>query len=317
MIVEWCYAVVDRIGADRELVYITMDILDRFLAIQSSVKSYYLTDKKAYEIAVISSLLIATKMYASDYLCMADLVKMSSDSVTTRDIIDTAKDIYKSLNWDHHTIPTAARFAHALVQLLPTSVEERFKADVFESAVFQIEISVQEEFSSYQPPSLIAWMALENAMSGTMSHGEISRIRSLVSTVTGHQYNMLIRRRLANFQVNVIPPDDQEEMPALKPRFLKDEDITAVSDDLLANFQVNVIPPDDQEEMPALKPRFLKDEDITAVSDDDMSITASHSQESLVQQGTKRQTHEEEQHPSTQNCLHRTKRVKSLNHLDV
>jgi hypothetical protein len=146
--------------------------------------------------------------------------------------------------------------------------------------VFQIEISVQEEFSSYQPPSLIAWMALENAMSGTMTHGEISRIRSLVSTVTGHQYNMLIRRRLANFQVNVIPPDDQEEMPALKPR-------------------------------------FLKDEDITAVSDDDMSITASHSQESLVQQGTKRQTHEEEQHPSTQNCLHRTKRVKSLNHLDV
>ena len=92
MIVEWYYSIIDQVGADRELVYIAMDILDRFL----DVKTSYLKDKKEYEKAVIASLLISTKLYADEYICPKELLQLTSSSITSRDIswIQPAVDGY-------------------------------------------------------------------------------------------------------------------------------------------------------------------------------------------------------------------------------
>ena len=58
MIVEWYYSIIDQVGADRELVYIAMDILDRFLDVKTSYPTlYYIIPqgqvKKEYEKAVM------------------------------------------------------------------------------------------------------------------------------------------------------------------------------------------------------------------------------------------------------------------------
>jgi hypothetical protein len=228
MVVEWCYQVIDHISADRELVYITMNILDRFLAVRyssdtttcSSSGRCYLTDKKDYETAVMTALLMTMKLQGLSSLCISDLVKMSSNSVTSKDIIEAGKEIIQSLTWNKQ-IPTAARFAHALVQLLPETLDERIKMSIFENAVFQIELSVQDEFCSHQPPSLIAWMAFENALSDTLLPPELkASICSQVSTIMGHNYCINVRRRLQTFQLQshvsttapvLIPPDDDDE----------------------------------------------------------------------------------------------------------
>ena len=198
-----------------------MDILDRFL----DVKTSYLKDKKEYEKAVIASLLISTKLYADEYICPKELLQLTSSSITSRDIMDTAVDIYESLSWNH-SIPTAARFVHTLVKLLPENFTKKSRADIFENAIYQIELSVQDAICSSQPASLVAWMAVENGLETAifLSPDERHEFRSRVSKTTGHEYSTELRNRLRGFQANVVLSDETKEIHhvSLKPRSLKD-----------------------------------------------------------------------------------------------
>ena len=206
MVVEWCYSIIDHVGADREIVYITMNILDRYMAARKLSQTSRLTKKRAYETAVLASLLITTKLYAEDHICMRQLVQMSSSSITTAEIMSTAKDMYKTLSWQQ-TIPTAARFVHALLELLPDRISATSKAELFENATYQIELSVQDEVCSREPPSLIAWMVLENALEETtiLSEDECRDFSRLVSEATNHDSSMMLRIRL---RVNQCAPNE-------------------------------------------------------------------------------------------------------------
>jgi len=233
MVVEWCYQVIDHISADRELVYITMNILDRFLSAHMLKRSdtctdntanttsrQYLTDKKDYETAVMTALLMTMKLQGLSSLCINDLVQMSSNSVTSLDIVQVGKEIIQCLTWNKQ-IPTAARFAHALVQVLPDTVSESTMMNIFENAVFQIELSVQDESCSHQAPSLVAWMAFENAISATSMPSCVKgSVRSSIAQEMRHVYNSGLRKRLQNFQFqsfvsshasNIIPPDGDDD----------------------------------------------------------------------------------------------------------
>ena len=235
MIVEWCYSITDRVGADRELVYITMNILDRFL----DVKISYRTDKKEYEKAIIASLLITAKLYAEeDYICLRQLLQLTSSCFTSRDILDTAVDIYESLSWEH-SIPTAARFVHTLVRLLPKNSfarTEKSRADIFDNAIHQIELSVQDVICSNLPPSLVAWMVVENALETTkfLTPDDLHEFRSHVSKTTGHEYSVGLRHRLQGFQANqvaTLTQQDEEVLHVLSAaRLLKDIPVVSLHD---------------------------------------------------------------------------------------
>ena len=139
--------------------------------------------------------------------------------------MDTAVDIYESLSWNH-SIPTAARFVHTLVKLLPENFTKKSRADIFENAIYQIELSVQDAICSSQPASLVAWMAVENGLETAifLSPDERHEFRSRVSKTTGHEYSTELRNRLRGFQANVVLSDETKEIHhvSLKPRSLKD-----------------------------------------------------------------------------------------------
>uniref|UniRef100_A0A7S3VEN5 Cyclin N-terminal domain-containing protein n=1 Tax=Chaetoceros debilis TaxID=122233 RepID=A0A7S3VEN5_9STRA len=313
MVVEWCYSVIDHIGADRELVYIAIHILDRFLLQESQSPTVtstgtstsnvtstvdYMNDKQAYETAVMTCLLITLKLNGlGDVLQIHDLLQMSSTNqhhahhhahtntstntisnnisnnnqhahaharvvdhskrqITSRDITTMGRRIVHALTWNKQ-IPTAARFAHAYVQfLLPdadsdsipenkataksssssststtvhTSTTTRAHAateQLFENAVYQIELALQDEYCASQPPSLLAWMAFENAlldseldmdmdnnihmrnsdsdtcmpMNMSMTMTSKAKLRSTIAKLTGHKYDLVLRRRLQHYQ---------------------------------------------------------------------------------------------------------------------
>uniref|UniRef100_A0A7S3QG48 Cyclin N-terminal domain-containing protein n=1 Tax=Chaetoceros debilis TaxID=122233 RepID=A0A7S3QG48_9STRA len=312
MVVEWCYSVIDHIGADRELVYIAIHILDRFLLQESQSPTVtstgtstsnvtstvdYMNDKQAYETAVMTCLLITLKLNGlGDVLQIHDLLQMSSTNqhhahhhahtntstntisnnisnnnqhahahaharvvdhskrqITSRDITTMGRRIVHALTWNKQ-IPTAARFAHAYVQfLLPdadsdsipenkataksssssststtvhTSTTTRAHAateQLFENAVYQIELALQDEYCASQPPSLLAWMAFENALLDSeldmdmdnninmrnsnnndrgpcMSMTSKAKLRSTIAKLTGHKYDLVLRRRLQHYQ---------------------------------------------------------------------------------------------------------------------
>lgn len=227
MVVDWCYQVTDHVFADREIVYIAMNILDRFVAVKSegvpdpSHKRYsFFTDKKSYETAVMTSLFISMKIQQIDSLDLSDLVSMSSSSVTSNDIALTGKDIINSLTWNQQ-VPTASRFVHAFMALLPDSVPPSIKKLIHETSIEQIETSVRYEDYSKCPPSSVAWMVVENVLDVYSVADNIkSRICDQIfqlGIVCDTSINKVFlqvqeRRQLSskNTEPNVIPLDDED-----------------------------------------------------------------------------------------------------------
>jgi hypothetical protein len=201
LIVQWCYAVADTIEADREIVYITIDILDRYIAIKKAKNEHreIVACKKQYEAVVMSSLILSTRLYSSNCipLSVKDLLDKTSSTITTADLTSTAVDIYKALTWQT-CVPTAARFVHALIKLLPDTVKEAKRTELFQDAVFQIELSVYDEFIMNLRPSLVAWMVLENKLYNRklMTVPEHMKFREDVASLTGHSHSIFIRHRL-------------------------------------------------------------------------------------------------------------------------
>jgi hypothetical protein len=237
MVVKWCYQVIDHVSADRELVYMAMNILDRFVAVKSTSseaacqrQSIFFTDKKSYESAVMTSLLITMKIQGIENLDITDLVAMSSNSVSSKDIVETGKDVVQSLSWNNQ-VPTAARFAHAFIQLLPNSVPRATKLSVYEHAIQQIESSVQYEAFSCHPPSSVAWMVVDNSLDVNCVPRDIKlSLREQINQL-GIQFDsnldqlskLLHHRQIpfTGFELNVIPPDENfssEETCSYGPR---------------------------------------------------------------------------------------------------
>lgn len=201
LIVQWCYEVADVIEADREIVYIAIHILDRYIA---KMQQNNRPSKKHYEIMVMSSFLLAMRLYSSENLplTLQALLEKSSSSISSSELLSTAKDIYTSLTW-HATVPTAARFVHALVQTLPDSISQDEKTNIFDDAVFQVELSVFDEFlMNYPLPSFVAWMVLENTLCDrkVLSASDHNRFREEISSLTGYREIFSIRSRLQNLQ---------------------------------------------------------------------------------------------------------------------
>lgn len=233
MVVQWCYDVVDHIQADREIVYVTVNILDRFLALQVSSPSpirNYLTNRKDYEAAVMASLLITLKLEGISTISIRDLTKMGKHSVTSKDIVKAGEDIAEHLKWNKQ-IPTAAKFAHAMVDLLPPSVGRETRQTLFEECIFSIELSVQDKKCCSKLPSLVAWMVLDNAMkSEGLPQNTITSFGANVARITGLKYNQSIhdiidclRGRSISQQnhqetmptqgCNIIPIDNESDCP--------------------------------------------------------------------------------------------------------
>lgn len=226
LVVQWCYAIVESIGADREIVYLTFDILDRFLAQKFSDKQK-LKDKKYYEAAVMSSLLMAARLLSNDSrLCMNSLVDQSAISTSINDIRNTCKDIYQSLNWEISS-PTALQFARSLVNFLPMTIKDSSRAELLRNTIRQIESVVEDECCMRLPSSLIAWMSLENALChGQFPADDKCAFRSVVTEISGHSYSMQLRYRL-NSKVNlsrkrkVIEKNQEDESKRSKLRRTK------------------------------------------------------------------------------------------------
>lgn len=223
LVVEWCYSIVDSMNADRELVYLTFRIFDRYLAtLQENATNRNneiscLSDKKAYIMLVLSSLLLATRLFSMDPCClpMEGMLEEEVSSITYEDVRETSKDIYKSLQWEKIRIPTAAQLARALVKLLPSTVRESSKSVLLQNAIHQIELSVQDEVCMSFSPSMVAWMALENALlqqqgNPCFAAEDITCSQAVFHAQCGPFYDTSLRNRLENLQqtsnLTVFPP---------------------------------------------------------------------------------------------------------------
>ena len=69
-ICEWSYQVIDHFDFSREVVSISMHYLDRYLATRS-------VNKKLFQLAAMTSLYLAIKLYEPGTLTMASMIELS------------------------------------------------------------------------------------------------------------------------------------------------------------------------------------------------------------------------------------------------
>lgn len=231
--VQWCYDILDSIGntsviqdgSNRgEIVYITMSTFDRYLALPKNADRR--NNIAFYEISIISSLLLILKHFSPSEVIFDDPFSFffslqytdkgtssarSISSITVNDIRKICKDIYctsLSPSWDSISSLTPIRFIKVLMKLFwvdagVAQLERLAIRQIYESPI------VMDEHCMMLPPSLIAWMSIENAFlllqqqhdddSDAYYHYTLedqSNFRRLVMEISGHSYNAQLQNIL-------------------------------------------------------------------------------------------------------------------------
>jgi hypothetical protein len=162
-IVEWSFRVVDYFHIDREVVVLSLSMLDRFLAICQC-------DRSTFKLAATTTLHLAVKLLHPCKLGeLGILSDLSRGEFDMRDVALMEKHILESLNWRLHP-PSSIAFCKLLldyffssqgVDMVPTDVE-----DLYDISSFFTELAVCDYYFAGLKQSTIAVASIINALEG-------------------------------------------------------------------------------------------------------------------------------------------------------
>ncbi|KAL7465962.1 hypothetical protein ACHAXS_006267 [Conticribra weissflogii] len=155
-ICEWCYQVVDHFDFNREIVSVAMSYLDRYLATRT-------VTKKIFQLAAMTSLYVAIKLYEPSKLRMSALIDLSRGYFAAEHIVSMEDSLLQALGWHVHP-PTPFSFVRDLSQLLPPEIAASIRHDASELARFLTELSVCDYYFVTRKHSSVAIAALINAI---------------------------------------------------------------------------------------------------------------------------------------------------------
>ena len=155
-VAQWCYDVADYLEESREIVYIAMNMLDRYIVASSHD---VMMSKVEYERAAITSFFLAVRISGSSTLGVHDLLQMSRAGIQVKDIISTGTKMLEALSWEHKLV-TPSDFVKAMLGLLHCSVDLPTARSILENASYLVEISVCDQYFIGIPPSKIAYASL-------------------------------------------------------------------------------------------------------------------------------------------------------------
>jgi len=163
-ICTWSYEVVDCYEINREIVAISMSILDRFLSKHVIDSNNHVT-KNLIECAAITSLYMSIKINASNESFSADSF-FDSAGFTKDEVFDMERTILNSLKWRVNPPTTEAarnmlfKYLDFPQDLFPTSQVSEIKEKIEECSQFLCERSVCDKFFISKRPSVIAFSSI-------------------------------------------------------------------------------------------------------------------------------------------------------------
>lgn len=147
-ICKWIFEVVDHFDFNREIASVSLNYLDRYLSVRS-------VDMKTFQLAAMTSLFLAIKMYEHTRLKMSSYIKLSRGYFEAKDIIDMESSILWTLSWLVNP-PTPLTFVRNFILLLEeTNCIPTVALEVTEVARYLTELSVCDQYFSTHKPSLI------------------------------------------------------------------------------------------------------------------------------------------------------------------
>ena len=125
---DWSCMVIDSFGMDREIVAICFDILDRYVAKESSNPNAQEITRDDFQLFSMTSLYLAVKVLEPypRKIGLDALVDMSRGFYTEEDIAVTEREILMTLQW-HISPPTALAYSRMLWDLFPAQISSSTK----------------------------------------------------------------------------------------------------------------------------------------------------------------------------------------------
>lgn len=148
---EWMYGVVDHCNFRRDIVGISAAYLDLCLSKDTQV----INSRRTYQLAAMTSLYLAMKVYDTSYVKLESLIKLGRGLFRTEDVIEMEQQILTKLQWNVHP-PTAMCFLRHYMRLFPSTMAYSTSYMIAEISRFVAEISIcLYKFVKY-PRSVIA-----------------------------------------------------------------------------------------------------------------------------------------------------------------
>jgi hypothetical protein len=161
---EWCFHVVDCTNLRRETVGIAMGYLDRFLCSSSPRAEQARRDRKEYQLAAMTSLYIAVKVYEPLEMDAGLVSRLSRGLHSAAEITTLEHDMLVALSW-RMCDPSPYQVCNYLLELLPDEALN-VKPTLYDFCHFQTELATGDY--AYVPlrRSIVAVAAVLNALEG-------------------------------------------------------------------------------------------------------------------------------------------------------
>lgn len=166
-IVEWSFRVVDYFRIDREVVAVSLSILDRFLATCQC-------DRSTFKLAATTTLHLAVKLLHPCKLAdLGILSDLSRGEFDMHDVAEMESHILQGLKWNLHP-PTPNAFSTLFLDCIVLDESINMTGadmdDLHDISSFFTELAVCDYYFVRVSPSEIALAAIINALEGMFGH---------------------------------------------------------------------------------------------------------------------------------------------------
>ena len=147
--IDWLCQISDALSLNRETIYHSMSLLDRFLSSCTNSSDQALASKEKFQLAAITAYYIAVKINEPVELSLDMLVKLCRGCYDKSAILKMEQNILFSLEW-RISAPTPLDFMRQILALLP-STDER----IVEAAEQHLAESIKNSYFSTVAPSIL------------------------------------------------------------------------------------------------------------------------------------------------------------------
>lgn len=159
-VIKWYYDVLDHLDLSRDIAYISMNILDRYVA----ANAREMMGSLEYGEAAIASLFIAVKISRLSELPMERLISISRSQVSTEAALARVQKILKTLTWEH-PILTPGIFAKTILSMFRNEFSSEKMMDIIEHVLYLVELALCDRHHFVgTPASQIAFAAISLAI---------------------------------------------------------------------------------------------------------------------------------------------------------
>jgi hypothetical protein len=191
---EWSYLVMDSFGIDREVVAVSFNLLDRYVA--KEIKSNIPITREDFQLFSMTCLFIGVKLLESfPRKITADaLVAMSRGFYASEDIAQTEQDILKTLGF-YLNPTTVFGFCRIYWNMFPLTVSFSFKA----SCQTMAEAALSDTFFMTKKPSTIGLAVVLHAARNegyqdAITHGFLAELQDILDVPAIDDFGSIYQR---------------------------------------------------------------------------------------------------------------------------